>query len=51
MKHHLSLFRNENKVAHSRLIPTDQMVNNLEEKMKNDLTVLRENTFDIASYE
>jgi len=51
LKKHISLFKNENKIAHSRLLPTDQMIKNLEEKLRTDLHELRDNIFELANFE
>ncbi len=47
----MSLFKNENKVAHSRLLPSDQMIKNLEEKLRNDLNDLRDKSYWVMSLE
>lgn len=51
LQKHISLFKNENKIAHSRLLPTDQMIKNLEEKLRTDLHELRTNIFELANFE
>jgi hypothetical protein len=51
LKQHLALFKNENKVAHSRLLPSDQMVKNLEEKLRNDLNEMRDKAYWIMGVE
>ena len=51
LRQHLGLFRNSNKVAHSRMLPTDQMLKNLEEKLKKDLYEMRSQAYTVADYE
>lgn len=51
LRQHIALFKNENKVAHSRLLPSDQMIKNLEEKLRGDLAEVRENVFHIVGVE
>jgi hypothetical protein len=51
LKKHISIFKNENMIAHSRLLPTDQMIRNLEEKLRSDLYDIRNNIFELANFE
>lgn len=41
LRHHNALFRNESKAAHSRLLATDQMVRNIDDKLRADLREAR----------
>ena len=47
----MGLFNNSNKVAHSRMLPTDQMIKNLEEKLKKDLYEMRSQAYTVADYQ
>ena len=51
LRQHMGVFTNSNKVAHSRMLPTDQMIKNLHEKLRNDLHEIREKGYLIANYE
>lgn len=51
LKQHINVFSNSNKVAHSRMLPTDQMIKNLEDKLRHDLHEIIEKGFIIANYE
>lgn len=41
VRQHLNLFRNESSIAHSRLLPTEQLIKNLEEKLIRDTEQIR----------
>jgi len=51
LKKHIGLFENANKIALSRLLPTDQMIKNLEEKLSTDLQELRDNINGLTEFE
>ena len=35
----------------NRMLPTDQMIKNLEEKLRTDLKELKENIFELSNFE
>jgi hypothetical protein len=51
LKQHINVFSNSNKVAHSRMLPTDQMIKMLEEKMRQDVHETREKGYIVVNYE
>mmetsp|Transcript_37100 Transcript_37100/g.27411 ORF Transcript_37100/g.27411 Transcript_37100/m.27411 type:complete len:93 (-) Transcript_37100:87-365(-) len=51
LKKRISLFENANKVALSKLLPTDQMIKNLEEKLSTDLQELKDNVNELNTFE